>query len=601
MLFISRQTIVNGIAGRCYLCSQNTLAECAGSNQPDSSIYTNVLQYYTEPCNGQCVLFRNEDRSIIRGCSWTYGHMTPKSIGWHEISPGVKAYFCDSHLCNNGTYEQPEISMTRTAMINNQFILSAQELFLVATNNPSLIQNGQYLPLQVHQCYSCTARFKGCGEVLDPHYASNYIRPCPSSCIIFRNPNDLNLITRDCSILWPQVQAKNGLHKLLGSDAFFCQESLCNGINFDFIIGIFHNQLPVVVQVTTNENILTTITTTTTATITTMKTTIDIYNDNLIWDDPDLDFVPIESTTPDVLNNFITSSTLIDHFDFVNEIAPSSTIVDGLATVQPNLTLNWWSLNDTLLSSTSMTSTLVSSTLELDEDDSIIFNTTLIPSITRFEHLLDDDDDDDIENSSEEIDEELFTSSTNLNPNLNVNMSNYSLISTLTTTTTTTTTTTSIIDLIDNYNNNTQPFDPFYFYNKTKHYLFEYMKPSSTFSIPPISSMLTRITQNRSQVFNSTIPTKKQTNKIINTTSKTSHIFYEYCKNKQCYHGGRLNSDCLCICLPAFTGDNCETVLCEQEPTHICAFVLDHECQTNYIRYLCPKFCQMNNCSSPEM
>ena len=28
---------------------------------------------------------------------------------------------------------------------------------------------------------------------------------------------------------------------------------------------------------------------------------------------------------------------------------------------------------------------------------------------------------------------------------------------------------------------------------------------------------------------------------------------------KQCYHNGRLNSDCLCICLPTFTGDNCET------------------------------------------
>lgn len=44
----------------------------------------------------------------------------------------------------------------------------------------------------VHQCYSCTARFEGCGEFLDSRYASNYIRPCSSSCIIFRNPNDLN-------------------------------------------------------------------------------------------------------------------------------------------------------------------------------------------------------------------------------------------------------------------------------------------------------------------------------------------------------------------------------------------------------------------------
>ncbi|CAF3992439.1 unnamed protein product [Rotaria sordida] len=136
MLFLSKQTIVNGIAGRCYLCSQNKLAECAGSNQPDSFIYINVLQYYTEPCNGQCILFRNTDHSIIRGCSWTYGYMTPKSIGWHEISPGIKVYFCNSHLCNNGTYERPEISM-----INKQFILSPQKLFVLAGNNPSLVSN----------------------------------------------------------------------------------------------------------------------------------------------------------------------------------------------------------------------------------------------------------------------------------------------------------------------------------------------------------------------------------------------------------------------------------------------------------------------------
>ncbi|CAF1157523.1 unnamed protein product [Rotaria sordida] len=158
MLFLSKQTIVNGIAGRCYLCSQNKLAECAGSNQPDSFIYINVLQYYTEPCNGQCILFRNTDHSIIRGCSWTYGYMTPKSIGWHEISPGIKVYFCNSHLCNNGTYERPEISM-----INKQFILSPQELFVLAGSNPSLISKEQYLS---HQCYSCTARFQGCGEIL---------------------------------------------------------------------------------------------------------------------------------------------------------------------------------------------------------------------------------------------------------------------------------------------------------------------------------------------------------------------------------------------------------------------------------------------------
>jgi hypothetical protein len=117
LVFLSIITIVHAIIGRCYLCSQETLAECVGSEQSNALTYINVLQYHTEPCNGQCILFRNENRSIIRGCSWTYGQMISKSIGWHELSPGIKAYFCNSHLCNNGTYEQPEISRIRTRLV----------------------------------------------------------------------------------------------------------------------------------------------------------------------------------------------------------------------------------------------------------------------------------------------------------------------------------------------------------------------------------------------------------------------------------------------------------------------------------------------------
>ena len=115
VILLSTTTMIESIAGRCYLCSQTTLAECVGSIQPDSPLYNTVLQYYTEPCNGQCVLFQNEQLSTIRGCSWTYGHMTAKSIGWHDISPGIRAYFCDSYLCNNGTYQQPEVSLTKSS------------------------------------------------------------------------------------------------------------------------------------------------------------------------------------------------------------------------------------------------------------------------------------------------------------------------------------------------------------------------------------------------------------------------------------------------------------------------------------------------------
>jgi hypothetical protein len=120
---------VYSLAGRCYLCSHETLSECLGSRQANSSIYTNVLQYYTEPCNGQCVLFRNEKNFVERGCSWTYGHMRPKSIGWHDISPGIAAYFCDSYLCNNRTYEEQSMSNMNMTNPSTSFIIPDVQLF----------------------------------------------------------------------------------------------------------------------------------------------------------------------------------------------------------------------------------------------------------------------------------------------------------------------------------------------------------------------------------------------------------------------------------------------------------------------------------------
>ena len=142
VLVISLSTIimVDALAGRCYLCSQATLAECVGNIEVDSTLFASVLQYYTEPCNGQCVLFRDENRSIVRGCSWTYGHMTDKSTGWHELSTGIRAYFCDTNLCNNGTYDDPDTSMIRTGNIQTQYdytpslTMSPQQLFVIAGN-----------------------------------------------------------------------------------------------------------------------------------------------------------------------------------------------------------------------------------------------------------------------------------------------------------------------------------------------------------------------------------------------------------------------------------------------------------------------------------
>lgn len=150
LIFLLTQKMVHAIAGRCYLCSHNNLAECAGGMQPGSSMYDAVLQYYTEPCNGQCILFRNNNSSTIRGCSWTYGHMDSKPTGWHELSPGILAYFCDTHLCNNGTFEQPETLKTRTGHAHepNDFIPSTplllEPFFSMPNHFPNILNFGEF-------------------------------------------------------------------------------------------------------------------------------------------------------------------------------------------------------------------------------------------------------------------------------------------------------------------------------------------------------------------------------------------------------------------------------------------------------------------------
>lgn len=48
------------------------------------------------------------------------------------------------------------------------------------------------VPRQLRQCYACTSHAEGCGEYLDPRYVAQYIKPCPASCLIFRNPLDHN-------------------------------------------------------------------------------------------------------------------------------------------------------------------------------------------------------------------------------------------------------------------------------------------------------------------------------------------------------------------------------------------------------------------------
>lgn len=151
VILLSTIVMVDAMAGRCYLCSQNTLAECVGTIERDSSLDSIILQYYTEPCNGQCVLFRNENRSVVRGCSWTYGHMTDKSTGWHELSPGIQAYFCDTHLCNNGTVDDPDLSLSRTGIVKSPsdysslVTINPEQLFVIAGNPGNALQGSSGL------------------------------------------------------------------------------------------------------------------------------------------------------------------------------------------------------------------------------------------------------------------------------------------------------------------------------------------------------------------------------------------------------------------------------------------------------------------------
>jgi hypothetical protein len=161
LLTSSSTILIHASAGRCYLCSQTALPECAGTTQADSRVFAAVLQYYTEPCNGQCILFRNERGATVRGCSWTYGHMTPKATGWHELSPGIQAYFCDSYLCNNGTFEQPIPSLIKAGILNEEIsftpspTLSPQQLFIMSGHTPPIVQTGKYYPFMRQRISGC--------------------------------------------------------------------------------------------------------------------------------------------------------------------------------------------------------------------------------------------------------------------------------------------------------------------------------------------------------------------------------------------------------------------------------------------------------------
>jgi hypothetical protein len=294
----------------------------------------------------------------------------------------------------------------------------------------------------------------------------------------------------------------------------------------------------------------------------------DDDDDNVIWEDPDLDFVIVEPTTstvpiptsshplstelPDDIDVVYFSSTIplqpVEHFDFIEQIPASSTITGGMAVAGQDSQFNWWDLDEATFppltepnpspppTTTTIAAnpfTLIPSTTKLTnfEDDWAIFNKTSTPSVTKFDHLS--------------------------NSDIDVDMNDYFPVPSILRTST-----------IDSITNNTPPFVPYYFTDyKTNDQLLDLLKPSPTLAMPPFSWMLHLANQNKSAPQgrqslinkNSTMPSKKTIKKKrMDSKTMINDNFYEHCNKKQCQHGGRLNTDCLCICLPAFGGDNCE-------------------------------------------
>jgi hypothetical protein len=300
------------------------------------------------------------------------------------------------------------------------------------------------------------------------------------------------------------------------------------------------------------------------------STTVNIENENVIWEDPDLDVVVVEPTTTTVQTPSTTfpflpteflddtedeyeTSTIppesVEHFDFIEKIPASSTISGGMAVAEDDSQLNWWDLNDfslppftepinsqptTFNSLPSSPSTIEQSSRE--EDDWTLFNTSAISSMMPFEHLP------------------------GLNSDVDFDTNDYFLFPLIPTTPT-----------VDFINNQTPSFVPYYFTDYKAHdQLFGLMNPMPTLAMPPFSWMLHLANQNKSKPIgqknsinqNFARKIKKKNNKkridLKKSLNRYHDHFYDYCKKKQCQHGGRLNSDCLCICLPAFSGNNCE-------------------------------------------
>ena len=348
---------------------------------------------------------------------------------------------------------------------------------------------------------------------------------------------------------------------------------------FFVVLGIFHNQVPAVItfaptpvaeDIFAQSHFLTT-------------TPPALDEENVVWEEADLDsnsdfdfdFVSTSTITPSTSVPTITttypiwstalplattatvaagnddfelidpsSSVPIEHFDLIDDILSSSTISGGVAVAQDDSELNWWDLNEIFTQSLSENVPISSSTRTtnikpIHSNTMMIYNSTTIPSVTRFEHLsVHIDDDDDEGNTDESV----------LPLEAEIDMNDYFFVSSTPN---------------ENLSNKNQTFVPYYFNdykpkNEQKEFL-NLIKPLSTLAMPPFSWMLQQANQTQQ-----TASPRKITRTITTTMTtpmKLKHrkISNDVCQGKRCQHGGRLSGDCLCICLPAFTGDVCQT------------------------------------------
>lgn len=260
---------------------------------------------------------------------------------------------------------------------------------------------------------------------------------------------------------------------------------------------------------------------------------------------PIYDFSVVQSTTP-AYDDYDPPSTIpLEHFDFIDGIWRSSTIAGGMAVAQDENDLNWWDLDDSIDQPITITNSPMPSTTtvqqETNEDSWIIFKTTTLTPVTRFEQLSIEEeanfdesehmnDHNDYEtNLTYEYDmaEEFATSSTPSIDSLSVNHS-----------------------LLSGYFTEIKP-------QASQDGFMNLLKPIPTLAMPPFSWMLSQL--NITWLPSTTDRPSTTVSKMMRSKMRIDSNKNDTCSNKRCQHGGRMSKDCRCICLPAFSGSMCET------------------------------------------